>query len=450
MRSLLTMVAGAFCLLLVGCQSLAPQDEGVDTEGELPSERVSHQSNTDMTRSAQVTPSSSTTDTEKAYADIWQRFSQELAIKAPNDAVFQAAYNKHIAWYKAHPKHLNLVSQNAEPYLFYVVDALDKANLPLEIALIPSMESAYNPAAYNKGIAGMWQFTAATAKNYHLPMNTWYDGRKDVMASTAAVVKMMSHLHDYFGEDWLNAFAAYNSGEGRVMAAITKNKQANNPTDFSALDLPKSTKNYVPKLLALAHVIKNAERYGITLAPIANELSVTVVDLGQQLDLGQAASLAQVSTKTLKRLNPSYLQWSTPPQGPFTLLLPHENAAALIEAMAHGQIKAQLTTDRVQIQPGDSLALIAKRYHTSTEVLRSLNHLNDNNIIAGKYLLIPSSTTDTSNSQHEIREQYRVKSGDSLWKIAKKFGVSVEKLASWNQLKASDNLKVGQQLTIKQ
>ncbi|MCW8863460.1 MAG: transglycosylase SLT domain-containing protein, partial [Colwellia sp.] len=251
--------------------------------------------------------------------DVWQRIRGQLSFDVPENNRVVMQRN----WYVKHPSYLDRVAKRAEPFLYYIVEELEKNNVPVELALLPVVESAFDPFAYSHGRAsGMWQFVPDTGKRFGMKQNWWYDGRRDVVASTEGAIKYMKYLHKFFDGDWLLALAAYNSGEGRVQRAVRKNKSNGKNTDFWALDLPKETRAYVPKLLALADIIKRPEHFNLSLYKIANEEVISQVNIQSQLDLAKAASLADLSLTELQRLNPGFNRWSTDPDGPHRLLLP--------------------------------------------------------------------------------------------------------------------------------
>jgi membrane-bound lytic murein transglycosylase D len=215
----------------------------------------------------------------------------------------------------------------ASRYLWYIEEELEKRNMPTEIALLPIIESAYDPFAYSHARAsGVWQFMAPTGKLMGLRLDWWYDGRRDILAATLASLDLLQLLHDDLNDDWLLALAAYNSGEGNVLRAIEKNRRRHKPVDFWHLDLPRETKAYVPKLMAVARLYKDPKQYNVYIMPIPNEPYFDVVPTGSQIDLAQAAKLANTPLDELYLLNPAFNRWATSPAGPHYLLVPKENA----------------------------------------------------------------------------------------------------------------------------
>ncbi|QYJ77474.1 LysM peptidoglycan-binding domain-containing protein [Shewanella acanthi] len=446
MRVSLYVVAGGFALL-AGCQTFEPpmvnqqEAETVKTENTVPQYYLATEP-----ESAQIT-------------DVWERIRQGMQLPIPD----QKLIDHYRDWYIKNPKHLEVISERAAPYMYLIVEELEKRHLPIEIALLPIIESAFDPSASSASAAsGLWQFTTPMANHFGLEMNWWYDGRRDVPASTIAALDMLEYLYEKTNNNWLYAIAAYNSGESRILNAIKSNEQKGKKTDFWSLDLPKETERYVPQLLALAEVIKNADEYGISLAPIDNSPTIEVVDIDSQIDLAMAAGLANMTTNDLKKLNPGYNHWATSPMGPHTLVLPIDKSEEFKKALAETETDARVSWLRYTIKSGDSIGAIAKKHHTSINAIRAANGMKNNKIVAGRHLIIPVSAEDKQlyamsssqtlpkkarSSSSGSKLTYNVKSGDTLSEIAQMHQVTVKQLMAWNQLKGS-NLRLGQQLTI--
>ncbi|GIU42135.1 lytic transglycosylase [Shewanella colwelliana] len=446
MRLPFVFIAGGLTLL-AGCQNLTEQPTPAPVTIKPPETIVAIDKEVVAPTPIEIT-------------DVWQRIRLGLAMPIPD----QKLVNQYRDWYIKHPQHLQRVSERATPFMFLIVDEIERRGLPIELALLPIVESAFDPFAYSHGAAsGLWQFTAPMAKHFGLEMNWWYDGRRDVPAATTAALDMLEYLYGKTYQNWLYAIAAYNTGEGRVRNAVRRNKNNGEHTDFWSLDLPRETERYVPQLLALADVIKNADAYGISLHPISNEPQLTVIDIGSQIDLALAAQMAQMSLTELHSLNPGFNQWATAPNGPHHLVVPVDKAEQFTIALANSDSKDRLKWQRYKIRSGDSLGLIAQRYNTTPSALRAVNDIKNNRIIAGKYLLIPVAAKDPSqyllsaNQRLEKRQSssgrgqksyYTVVSGDSLWKIAKQHKVKVSSLARWNGMAPKDTLNLGQKLVI--
>lgn len=228
-----------------------------------------------------------------------------------------------IAWYARHQAYLDRVAERATPYLFHIVEEIERRGMPMELALLPIVESAFHPFAYSRSHAsGIWQFIPGTGRNYGLKQNWWYDGRRDIVAATDAALRYLDKLNKEFHGNWLHALAAYNTGERNVGRAIKRNRKAGKQTDFWSLRLPRETRGYVPSLLAVAELLAEPEKYGITWQTIENKPYFTQVDIGGQLDLATAAGLADLSMDDLYTLNPAFNRWATAPDGPHHLLVP--------------------------------------------------------------------------------------------------------------------------------
>lgn len=397
--------------------------------------------------------------TPQSQEDVWQRIAMQLKMPIPKHQMV----DYYRTWYLKHPNHLRTVSKRAEPFLYLITEKVEERDLPLELALLPIVESSFDAFAYSHGsAAGLWQFVPATGKMYGLEQNFWYDGRRDVPAATDAALNYLTYLNKRFDGEWTHAIAAYNSGGGRVSSAIRKNKKLGKPTDFFSLDLPKETSGYVPKLLALADIIANQEKYGIDIPAIANKPVVTLVDPKEQLDLAIAAKYAGISVKELQGLNPAYNQWSTAPNGPHQLLVPIAAKKNFNQQVAINRGKG-LKLVRYQVKSGDSLSVIANRHNTTTKVIQRANNMSSTQIRVGQHLMIPASAKDSdayaltasnrlektqSKSRGQIKLTHTVRSGDNLWSIAKANKVSHKSLAKWNGMGPKDTLRVGQKLVI--
>ena len=396
--------------------------------------------------------------------DLWVRLRKGFKLDLELD-------NKRIAaqlnWYKRNPDYLNRTFSRASYYLHHIVNEIEKRGLPMELALLPLVESAFDPFAYSHGRAsGLWQFIPGTGKMYGLHQNWWYDGRRDVIASTKAALDYLSYLNKRFDGDWLHALASYNSGSGRVGKAIKKNRKKGRKTDFWSLKLPRETKAYVPKLLAIAKLAANPSAYGITLKPIPDEAYFKVVPLDSQIDLAQAASMANIEIKELYKLNPGFNQWATAPLGPHRLLIPIQNAAKFTQKLKVLPANKRITWNRYAVRSGDSLIKIAKKFHTTPALIKQVNRLRSNTIKIKQKLLIPvaskgkkyyglSEQNRLSSKQSKVKGSpgsqkivHRVVSGDTIWELAKKHKVSMRKIAKWNGMAPKDVLKPGKDLLI--
>ncbi|AFU97572.1 lytic transglycosylase [Simiduia agarivorans] len=397
------------------------------------------------------------------HISLWERMRGGFAL----DTVTNERVETYIKWYSRNTSYMERVSERANRYMFHIVEQLDANELPLELALLPIVESAFDPFAYSHGRAsGIWQFIPGTGKHYGLKQNYWYDGRRDIEASTDAAIRYLTNLNAQFDGDWLLALAAYNTGGGNVRKAIRRNKQKGKPTDFWSLKLPRETSAYVPQLLALATLVKNPDQYGITLAEIPNQPYFERVDLDSQMDLAQAAELAGMELNDLYHLNPGYNRWATDPDGPYHFLLPVDKVETFVENLDDLPATERVSWSSYKVRSGDSLNLIAKRHHTSVSALKSANNLSSSTIRVGQTLVIPvaSQPVDSYAYSHDQRikskqarskgkagtskSAYTVQRGDSLWKIASMHRVSVRDIARWNGMAPKDPIKPGQALVI--
>ncbi len=397
---------------------------------------------------------------EQPPKNVWERLFKSYKLSDIDHTRVEQERN----WYLKHPTYLKRVQKRAEPYLYFIATETEQRNLPAELALLPIVESAFQPFAYSHGrAAGLWQFIPSTARGFGLKQNWWYDGRRDVYASTQTALGYLERLNKRFSGDWLLALAAYNSGGGTVSKAIRKNKKRNRPTDYWSLDLPKETRSYVPKLLAIASIFANADKYGIELIDIPNRPQFTVIDTESQLDLALAAEMAEIPIEALYKLNPGFNRWSTDPDGPHRLLIPQDKSELFKEKLAQLPPSQRVKWTRHRIRQGETLGHIANRYNTSLAAVKRVNNISGHSIRAGKYLLIPTSTQNLahyslSQAQRNLaklsakrkgqKRIHTVKAGDTLWDIARSHSVSTRQLASWNNMAPRDTLKLGQKLAI--
>ena len=396
------------------------------------------------------------------YDDLFDRMRAGFAF----DEVQEPAIDQQLAWFEHNPDYLERVFQRAQRYLYHVVTEVEARGMPLEFALLPVVESAYEPFAYSSSrAAGLWQFIPATGVRFGLKEDWWYDGRRDVIESTRAALDYLQALHDQFDGDWLLAIAAYNVGELGVQRAIDYNRAVGRPTDFWHLNLPAETRAYVPKLLAMKRLMAEPERYGLDFASIPNEPYFAVIDTGSQLQLNVAAQLAGASYDELVALNPGYNRWATDPDGPHRMLVPIDNADAFEAALKTLAPEDRMRYEAHVVGPRETLASIAKAYDTSAAVIAKINELPAGRVVAGETLKIPSISvqlpdkvllaaarvdrpeTDTGRRQHQI--VYRVRAGETLNSIARRHGMPVSTLARLNNLGAGDPVIKGQRLVIK-
>ncbi|RUO35262.1 LysM peptidoglycan-binding domain-containing protein [Aliidiomarina sanyensis] len=454
------LIAASALFVLSGCQLTGSDtDQAATPTKEYPLQEGLH-------RYALVHPvlvESTSRDEElpaQLQADIWDRIRLQMSLEVPDHPLVQT----HRDWYLRHPGYIDRVAQRAAPFLHMIVEEIEKRDLPVELVLVPVIESAFDTFAYSHGRAsGIWQFIPSTARFYGLDINWWYDGRRDVMAATTTALDYFDRLGQTFDGDWLLALAAYNGGQGRVLGAVRRNEQAGRGTDFWSLDsLPRETRNYVPKILALASLLKDSETYAVTWPYIPNQPVMEMVDVGQQIDLALAAEMAGLSLEELHRYNSGYNRWATAPDGPHTLLLPIERARQFQDALQNTDPAEWLAWERHQVRSGESLITIARRYNTTPTAIQQFNNLSGTIIRQGQYLLIPVASQDlerytlsaeqrlasTQNRQQGTRVEHRVTRGDTLWDLSRTYGVTVANLARWNNMAPGDMLRPGQTLVI--
>jgi peptidoglycan lytic transglycosylase D len=299
-----------------------------------------------------------------------------------------------IEWFMNHQDFLYRSAARAAPYLYYISQQARKRHLPAEIVLLPMIESAYNPFAYSTaGAAGIWQMMPGTASGFGIKQNWWYDGRRDIVASTKAALDYLVYLGGFFDGNWLLALAAYDTGEGNVLAAIRKNTRDGISTDFWLLPVAQETRDYVPRLLALATIIANPDQYPVEFPVVNNAPYLAQIDMGNQIDLKEVAYLAGLSFKEIKQLNPGYTHTTTDPNGPFKIVLPIENVEQFTENLVQFPQYAH-SVKHYKIRSGDTMLALAKKFKTTVSSLREMNQLKNNHIKPGKKLIVPQIAKD--------------------------------------------------------
>ncbi len=389
------------------------------------------------------------------YSDVWLRIPQLYQLSNIDNKRIQIQEN----WFLKHKKNIEDISERATPFLFFITEEIQKRNMPGEIALLPIIESSFKTNAYSHmKAAGLWQFVPATGRYFGLKQNWWYDGRRDVYHSTLAALTYLQQLNKYYKGDWLLALAAYNAGAGTINKAIKKNRKKGKPVDYWSLDLPKETFKYIPKLLAVAKIIQNHQELGISLSPIENSPRLMLVDTQSQIELSVVSKMADISLNEMRSYNPAFKQWATDPDGPHHLLIPIDKVERFEKQLALLDDKDRVQWYRHKIRSGESLSVIAHKYKISVSVLKTANRLKNSRIRAGKYLMVPTGNKDLVTHQPVVAtisqdvlknsQTYKVRKGDSFWKIARRFNMSHKKLASLNGLSSGDTLSIGQKLLI--
>ncbi len=379
--------------------------------------------------------------------------------------------DRELEWFVHHPTYIDRVQTRAEPFLYSIVRQLEKQEIPGEIALLPIIESAFQPQAVSPAnAAGLWQFIPATGKRYGLKQNRSYDGRRDVYASTRAAIKYLKKLHNDFNGDWLLAIAAYNCGEGAVARAVQKNLVRNKPTDFWSLDLPGETRSYVPRLLAVARLFEGADQYGIDLHPIPNTAIFKTVKVNTQLNLALAADAADIPLDKLQALNPGFKEKIADANGSYRLFIPAEKTDefknALYRLAQEGQAGAVSRTSReewdtterkpAEKHSDDKLAsqdtgkvvkarvTVAEEAHPSVTARKAVPA----KLAVAANERTPSAREAKQDDHSGKKSNYVVQPGDTLWSIAKRHSVDVDQINKWNELSAKKGIRDGQTLVI--
>ncbi|MES2870004.1 MAG: transglycosylase SLT domain-containing protein [Pseudomonadota bacterium] len=446
---LLKAIAVVAAATLAGCQSI---DHSAQT-AERPSLKLSK-------RIPQEPLWLSEKPSPVAPQDVWERMRQGFKLQDGQNV--NPRIEQQRLWFASNPSFLENAGERGSLYIHYIVERLEERNMPLELALLPAIESAYNPMAYSHANAvGLWQFIPSTGRYFNLRQTRAYDGRRDITASTLAALNYLNRLHDMFNGDWLLALAAYNAGEGTVSRAIERNEKLGLPTDYWNLPLPQETKDYVPKLLALSQVVMAPEAYGINLNPIANEPYFEMVEIKQSMDLSRVAALAEIDEDEMFQLNPAYKQRATI-DGPQHLLVPTSKAQLLTTSLSNLKPEELVSlrpkkpvfdnlasnpparlNRKYQVKRGDNLTLIAKTNKVNVKDLQRWNQLTGKNLKVGQTLVMQ----DTRKPAVKKPTQYKVKKGDSLYIVAKRFNVEMQHLKRWNPSSAKA-LKPGQMLTV--
>lgn len=400
-------------------------------------------------------PATPATEPAIQYTDLFDRIRAGYQLTD----VDHPSVTREASWYAKHPDYLDRTLRRGERYLFHIVEQIEARGMPLELALLPIVESAFNPVALSRARAsGLWQFIPATGRRYGLKQNVYYDGRRDVIEATRAALDYLEFLAAEFGGDWLHAVAAYNTGENNVRRAIARNRSAGKPTDFFNLKLPRETRAYVPKLLAMRRLVGDPAAYGLSIGAVRNEPYFALVDSGGQIDLQVAAELAEVPREEFLALNPGFLRGVTDPTGPHRLLVPVAQAEGLTTRLASLPPSKRVRVAYYRVRSGDTLGAIARRHKVTVREIQASNRLRGTLIHPGQELLInlsggglvaaaapPTATRVASTGSPGV---HVVRSGDSLWGIARRNDVSVAALAAHNNLSPHETLSVGRKLAI--
>lgn len=393
--------------------------------------------------------------------------SPEFTQEYPDSAWSRLRTSQTFAGYENHPLVLREIQylsskpdmilrfvERSRPVLTFVIEQLAEENLPVDLAVLPYIESAYNASATSrKGAAGLWQIMLGTARDLNVKQTIWYDGRRDLEESTSSAINYLRFLNDKFQQDWLLSLAAYNAGHNKVQKLIDKNQHQNKASSFWDLKLPRETTTYVPRFLAFLEILKSPDLYGIDLPHIENQTLVDRISVDRPVDISALNKKLGLAPNLLSSLNRGYIRDVTPPgKSSWTLIVPNEvsaSASRMIEQMPIPDLSNHTLTHR--IQRGETLSHIARRYGVKISHIQRINNLNNSRIRAGKKLTIPApmlrpghTISDTSqNGQHVVKR------GENLWLIARRYDLSVSQISELNQLDISEPLMPGRILTIR-
>jgi len=393
-----------------------------------------------------------TLDRTKPPGDVWQRLRNGFAmpdIQSPRVA-------EQTAWYVANQEYLKRVFDRSRLYLFHIVEELEKRGMPMEIALLPIVESAFNPMAYSRAHAsGLWQFVPGTGKRYELKQNWWYDGRRDIVASTSAALDYLQDVYDQHG-DWHLALASYNWGENAVGRAVAKNRREGKPTDYMSLPMPRETRGYVPKLQALKNLIANPAAYGIVLDPIPNEPYFATIDKAHDIDVKLAAKLAEIPVADFVALNPGFSRPLIRSAGGSRIVLPADKVETFHENLEKHEDQSLVSWKTYTPTRGDTLEGIARQHGLTLGQLREVNGIHPRTRQVPKLLVVPIKGGAETFARLPIMYAppipaggriHVVRRGESAWSISQRYKMTLQELRRWNQI--GKVLSIGQRLVIK-
>ncbi|SAL35773.1 transglycosylase SLT domain-containing protein [Caballeronia humi] len=392
-------------------------------------------------------------------ADLWGRIRGGFQIPdLQSDLV-----DMQVSWYAQRPDYVERMTGRSQKYLYHIVEELEQRHMPTELALLPFIESAFNPQALSVAkAAGMWQFVPGTGRDYKLKQNMWQDDRRDVLASTSAALDYLTRLHDMFG-DWHLALAAYNWGEGNVQRAIARNEAAGLPTDYESLRMPNETRNYVPKLQAVKNIVANPQMYGLTLPEIPNHPYFVTVTTARDIDVTMASKLAGMPMEEFRSLNPSFskpvILGATNPQ----ILLPFDNATAFQRNLKtyNGALSSWTTyTVTERSRP----AAIAEKIGVDADTLMSVNRIPAGmRLKPGSTIVVPRNDDDDEDISADVAESavlsvepdvpdtrrmvIRVRRQQSIETFADRYDVSVAQVRAWNRTRR-DAIMPGQVMVL--
>lgn len=381
------------------------------------------------------------------YPDVFERIRAGYRLPDVQHPWVQAEFD----WYVRNSDYLARVFGRAQRYLHHIANEVEARGLPMEFALLPVVESAFNPFAYSRAHAsGLWQFIPETGRRHGLPQDWWRDQRRDVLESTRAALEYLTYLHNMHG-DWFLAVASYNYGGGNIRRAIERNRVLGRDTHFFALSMPRETRAYVPKLIALARLVRDPAAYGVELPRIPDAPYFEVVETGGPVDLRLAAEMAGIDVEELHALNPAWNQWITAPAGPHRLLVPTAVAGPFKERFAALEPHQRANLALHTVGNGDTLAALAQRHQVPVSFLAAMNGTNGDSLRVGSELLVPGGSVQPlrANLVRAATATHVVKSGESLWSISRRYDMTVEQLARANNIRTTSTLRPGQRLNVR-
>jgi membrane-bound lytic murein transglycosylase D len=400
-------------------------------------------------------------DDRSARTDLWGRVRKGFAVPdLDNDLVREREQ-----WYATRPDYVRRMTERGSRYLFHIVEEIERRGMPTELALLPFIESAFNPQAMSSAKAsGMWQFIPSTGRFFDLKQNIFRDDRRDVLASTRAALDYLQKLHGMFG-DWQLALAAYNWGEGSVQRAIARNQKAGLPTDYSSLRMPLETQHYIPKLQAVKNIVAQPERFGLSLPALENHPYFLTVAIERDIDVALAARFAGMSLEDFKALNPQMNKPVILAAGTPQVLLPYDNANEFIRR--HANHRGPLASWTAWVAPKTMRPRdVAAQHGMNEAALREMNRIPPRMLVkAGSTLLVPRNGLRTADVSEHVADNATMalapdlppmrkvslragKRGETVAAIAKRYRVSVAQVAGWNKTSAQGRFKAGQTVVV--
>jgi len=417
-------------ILIVGCQQIEVYQENPSELNEI-----------DIGIEANVTEISTT----QPYQDVWDFIKQNNTSQNTNilnDQVL-AYMNMHLKDLDKFDEYLN----DSYYFLYFVIQELEKNNLPLELAILPYIESNYDPFSISSsGAVGIWQFMPRTGRLYQLDRSWWNEDRHDPFRSTEAAVKYLKYLYQRFDQNIYLTLASYNAGPSLLDRRINQNKRRGMDTDFWSLNVPVQTKNYVPKYIALRELILNSDNYGIKLPQIPYEPVVKKISIPGQVEVLTLSEYLDIKPELLYKLNAGYTKWASAPEDESVFYIPSEKYILFENEDNPFKNSNQINWISHIVQSGDNLWSLASKYDTEVKIIKKINYLNNDLLSINDTLLIPLSKSKSNN--FIPYEMYIVSEGDTLWSIAKEYNIEIRDLSRMNSIDENSYLQLGQQLSI--